>query len=131
MDDIFNTGPQYSQQQIANLQELERRSNDRIRVYNPTADDYVVYWGGAGFRVPNRNKDLGHGNGQAVVMRYVAENYVKHMADKILGQRMVAAILAENKRRESIGMATMNHWEDRLHFDTQFRIDNPQLRADL
>lgn len=84
--------------------ELERRSNDLLRVYNPMDTDYVVVWdlrsGGNRFRVPAK--------GEAVLVRYIAEKYVKEMYEKILNDKAREAILKENERRVKAGMSEMD-----------------------
>jgi len=84
--------------------ELERRSNDLLRVYNPMDEDAVVIWdlrsGGKIFRVPAKQ--------EAVFPRYISEKYIKEMYDKILNDKAHDAIVKENKRRIDAGMAAMD-----------------------
>lgn len=117
----FNQTPK----QAATLRELQRRANDRIRVYNPTGEDFTVYWDQMGFIVPAKDKDNGQGQGQAVVPRYVADNYFKHMSDKILGEERLKEIEQENKKRTATGQSVMNHYEDRVKFESQIRVAMP------
>lgn len=126
-DELFGT-QSATPQQASTLREMARKAQDRIRVFNPTETDYTVRWDGIGFVVPGRVRDNGNGAGQAILPRYVAQNYVKHMTDKILGEKMISAIRSENERRRSTGQANMNQWEERIQYDTQFRIDNPDAR---
>lgn len=126
-DELFGSQP-LNPQQATTLREMARKAQDRIRVYNPTDADYTIRWDGIGFVVPARLKDNGNGGGQSILPRYIAQNYVKHMTDKILGEKMITAIKSENLRRQGTGQASMNQWEERIQFDTQFRIDNPDAR---
>lgn len=130
-DDILNDQPRYSPRQAATLKELQRRANDRIRVYNPTDDDFLVRWDGVAFRVPSKDKDTGQGAGQSVIPRYIAENYTKKMIDKILGERLVAHIVAEIERRKISGMSTDPFDSWRVGFEQQYRIDNEEARKAL
>lgn len=130
-DDILNDQPRYSTRQAATLKELQRRANDRIRVYNPTDDDFLVRWDGVAFRVPGKDKDNGQGAGQAVQPRYIAENYTKKMIDKILGERLFAHIKMEIERRLKSGLSTAPHDDWRLGYEAQYRIDNEAARTAL
>jgi len=84
--------------------ELERRSNDLLRVYNPLNEDKVVIWdlrsGGKIFRVPAKQ--------EAVFPRYISEKYIREMYDKILNDKAHDAIIKENQRRIAAGMAAMD-----------------------
>jgi hypothetical protein len=84
--------------------ELIRRSNDLLRVFNPTDEDFVIVWdlrsGGNYFRVPAK--------GEAVFPRYISEKYIKEMYDKILNDKAKTAIFKENERRISAGMQAMD-----------------------
>lgn len=119
---------QHTPQQAATLQELERKAHDRIRVYNPTEEDFIVLWGGLTFEIPAKTKDLGHGKGQQILPRYIARNYVVKMTDRILGNRLVKAVKEANDLRASRGMSRMNHWEERDNFEAPFRTDNIEAR---
>lgn len=123
--------PKLTPAQAKTLKEMARMSNDRIRVYNPTDEDFIVRWDGGGFMVPSKNRDIGQGKGQAVHPRYICVKFVRELTDKILGGQRVAAILLENERRITTGMAKMNHFEDRVQFETMFREDNPEKRGKL
>lgn len=119
---------QLTPQQEATLQEMERKAQDRIRVYNPTEEDTTVIWGGLGFVIPAKNKDLGHGRGQQILPRYIAKKYCIEMTTKILGQRLTKAVQDANQLRAERGQPKMNHWEERLNFEAPFRTDNPEAR---
>lgn len=127
MEDLFSK--QQESPRAAQLKrELERRSNDTIRVRNITNEDFIVRWGGYAFIVPGKDRDRGQGKGEAVLPRYIATNYVKHMADKILQQELLDAVKNENKRRLESGMAAMNKWEEEYVFSQPFNINNVDLR---
>jgi len=71
-------------------QELERRANDLIKVFNPTDKDYIVEWsrrdGSKLFRVPAK--------GDAILIRYIAEKYLQEMFEKLMVDKTNAAVLA-------------------------------------
>lgn len=123
---------EYTPQQVTNLRELERRSQDEIRVYNYTSEDFQVSWDRYLWTIPNKDRDTGSGKGQAILPRYVAENYVKHFTDKVLSIVKDKAIADEQERRKEKGQELLKvDSEDRLRYETQFRIDNPEKRRDI
>ena len=143
MDDLdslmMGGNPQEQERRAKTLKEMQRRANDRIRVYNPTDEDFKVAWDTTGsggvWTVPARTKDRGRGLGQEVLPRYVAISYVKHMTDKILGERMVNAVRAEDQRRIANGMRPMeiygNTPESREVFEKKFKTDDMDSRAKI
>ena len=101
------------------LLELERRSNDLLRVYNPLAEDVVVEWDRRGgvklFRVPAKSEE--------VLIRYIGEKYIKEMFDKITMDKAHDAILKENQRRVKSGMAEMDKTQrtgEQMQFESKF-----------
>jgi hypothetical protein len=58
--------------------ELERRSQDRLKVLNPTKQDHVVVWDGFVHKVP--------AGGDAIFPRYIAEKYMREATDRLLIQ---------------------------------------------
>jgi hypothetical protein len=101
------------------LQEIERRANDLLRVFNPLEEDYVVVWDRRGgeklFRVPAKSEE--------VLIRYIAEKYIKEMYEKILNDKAHDAIVAENERRVSKGMAEMDKTQrtgEQMQFEAKF-----------
>lgn len=120
MDDQFSPF-QINPQHQATIREMELRSHDRIRVFNPLDEDYTVQWDSVGFLVPNKNHDVGVGRGQAVVYRYIAVNYLDKMSERVFNARLGQAVVDENKRRINSGMAEMSHQVERLAFETRIR----------
>ena len=134
MDDLLvDQDDPKAQAKQRTLKEMARRSQDRIRVYNPLAEDYTIRFDGIGFVIPNRNKDMGHGNGMAVVFRYVAENYRTQMIDFILTSKMDEAVRLENETRQSKGMLPMTKFVggEELQFSQTMRTDNEEARRKL
>ena len=64
----------------AKHRELVARSQDEIRVRNPRIKDYYVKFDGRSFRVPGSKTDIGHGKGEGVYPRYIAEKFIKEFA---------------------------------------------------
>lgn len=94
--------------------ELQRRSQDRILVHNPTDKDHIERWDrsftNVAYTIPNKDKDNGRGLGNAVIPRYIAENYVRHMMDEILGGKLYDAIRQRNKELKEKGEAQMTKY---------------------
>jgi hypothetical protein len=129
MDNILgDTNPQ----QAFIHAELERQSNDRIRVYNLLDEDFPITFDSHTWIVPARTKDTYNvGNGQRILPRYIARHYVSKVTDYILGNRMVSAVKKENASRIAKGMAAMNLWQEQEIFESNFRIDNMESRAKI
>ncbi len=86
------------------VQELERRANDTLIVYNPLDEDHVVEWDRRGgvklFRVTAKS--------EAPLPRYIAEKYLKEMYTRIVNTKAANAIKEENERRLKAGMAILD-----------------------
>ena len=99
------------------LADLRRRSQDLIRVYNPLDEDYIVTWdksspiGAQQFRVEAKSEE--------VLIRYIAEKYVKEMTDKIIIEEADKKVREENERRIQRGMKKMDPWDEQPAFETQ------------
>ncbi len=139
MDDFSQLlGVQLRDDQIASLKEMARQANDRLRVYNPTDDDYYVAWDLAGsggrFLVPSKNKDVGYGAGQAVHARYICFKYFKEMSNKILGERLKDAIEKENNDRMAKGFKAMDKSfdsQEELRFSGPYLVNNSDRLQEL
>ena len=86
------------------VQEIERRANDTLIVYNPLDKDHIVEWDRRGgvklFRVAAKT--------EVPLIRYIAEKYIKEMYTKITNEKASEAIKKENERRIKSGMAIMD-----------------------
>lgn len=113
--------------------ELERRSQDRILVHNVLDIDWIERWGGIPFIVPAYNKDNGRGLGNAILPRYIAENYIKHILDKIMGDKLIKAINERNEVLKGKGEAQMEKWigGQEETFAMQLTANRPQEIRDL
>lgn len=113
--------------------ERQRQALDEIMVHNPTNEEFRVAWDRVVFRIPPVTEDKGYGSGNEIVKRYIAENYVKHMTDKILGEKLLDAIQRENKKRVESGMKPMDKFmggeEDA--FAKQMGIGTEQKREEI
>lgn len=105
--------PSTSVEQEAFHRELYRRSLDSIRVYNPTDKDFIVVWDKFKHIVPNKNKDMGYGNGQKVLPRYIAQKYAKDIKNQIINNMADEELNALKKKYEEQG------------------VENPLLKANL
>ncbi len=88
---------------------MERVSLDWVMISNPTDEDFYIEWAAQDGRpwkylVPNKNKDIGWGNGKLEVQRYLAVWYCEHMKNKIIydkgkkiGEEMLAKRRTEGK----------------------------------
>lgn len=102
------------------MKELERKSQDSVKVYNPTPSDFEVKWNGYIWRFPNKSVDSGFGLGCVIVPRYIANHYVKHMTDALILKESEKVLSAARKKY------TGNNWnqeEERL----ALRTNNPSL----
>lgn len=104
-------------------QDQRRRSQDTIRVSNPTNADFYVEWENLKHRVPT--------NGTVDFPRYLAQKYVRDMTVQIINQ------LGEQEGQEMIKKAAKNnpeilhdkYLENKAVWDKVPRTDNPQLMA--
>lgn len=98
------------------LAEIERRSQDLIRVYNPLEKDYIVKWdisspaGPKLFRVKAKKEE--------VLIRHIAKKYIKEMVQKIVTSNADESVKKENERRIKSGMAKMDSHTEQPAFET-------------
>jgi hypothetical protein len=97
--------------------ELSRRSNDRVQVYNPLKEDFVVIWDGFQHRV--------RAGENAVLARYIAEKFVREIIDHMIGLENLERVEKENEHRKTSGQKEMDP-QERETFD--LRTNNPDLR---
>lgn len=92
-----------SQESKAQHRELRARSLDVIKVHNPTQDDYIMWndkYGPSAEKVliPNVKKDIGFGNGNNHLPRFLAKRYCRAMVEKIITK--IADDAWEKKKKE-------------------------------
>jgi len=93
--------------------ELERRSNDEIKIFNPTDQDYTIRYGGYVWTI-KKQSDL-------IVPRYIALHYLQHMTDALILKESDELVEKEKKKYRG------NFWpaeEERI----ALRTNNPDLR---
>lgn len=98
--------------------EMERRSKDSFKVYNPTNQDYQVVLNAA--ISPEIWTVESHG--EAIVPRYVREKYFEEMVKKIITARSDKAIIEENEKRMKAGFPKLD-----LHTE-QYRLESRNLK---
>lgn len=121
LEDILNQDPQEAARAAATHQELERQSQDLIRVANPTDVPYTVKWGGYGHLVPARHQDIGQGAGQAILPRYIAFKYVEEMTKKIATEKQLDAVAIVNKKRIDAGREPLTKYDGP---ESEFQVMN-------
>jgi len=99
------------------LKELQRRANDRLKVFNPLTIDFTITYDG--FRHTVRSYQ------EKILSRDIAENYIKHMIDRLINDENDRKVKAENVRRKKSGQKDMDP-QERLTFD--LRTSDPKLR---
>lgn len=86
------------------LREMERRSLDTFMVYNPTDEDYMLEWDRRYTRIPNKNKNLGFGNGKMELPRYQMEKYAREMKDKLINKEADQQLQALKEKMMKAGV---------------------------
>lgn len=112
-----------TQKQEAFKRELFRKSLDECKVFNPTSENYTVYWDKFPHSVP--------ANGEAILPRYIANKYLKEMTDKKLTNRSDENVKMENERRVKKGMALMDKHTEQPAFESNFAINKPEAREPI
>jgi hypothetical protein len=117
-----------SKQSIAAHLEIYERTQDVIRVHNPTDKDFIVYndrrFANERYVIPNKDKDIGYGKGNNDVLRFIAQRFV----DK-LGNEMIAKIIADDwaKKKGKFRLEEQGQMEERL----ALRSSDPKLWEDI
>ena len=110
--------PQPNKRQDLVKKELERKSQDSIRVANPLEEDWIEYWaGGYGFKIPAR--------GDITLPRYVAVKYVKNMTDHLINLENEDKVKEENSKRKHTGQSFLNAQDREI---SDLRSDNIDTR---
>ena len=109
------------------LVEMYKRSLDTVMVHNTTESDFVLVYDKAmtntKYLVPHRLKDLGHGKGNMMMPRYLAEMYVEKMIVQLISKK--AEDLWEKEK-------TKYRIEERSKFEEKYalRTNNKELWAE-
>lgn len=113
-----------SKASIAAHVELYSRTQDTVRVHNPTDEDFIVYndrrMTNERYSIPNKTKDIGYGPGNNDVPRFIAMRFV----DK-LGMEMINQKIQEdwNKKKGKFRLEEQGQMEERL----ALRSSDPKL----
>lgn len=113
---------------IAAHVEIYNRTQDVIRVHNPTSSDFIVYndrrFANERYVIPNKDKDIGYGKGNNDVLRFIAQRFV----DK-LGMEMISKIIADDwdKKKLKFRIEERGQMEERL----ALKSSDPKLWEDI
>ena len=119
-------GPSAGAKRNADIQrvELERKSRDLYKVFNPTNQPYEVILNAKispeVWTIPAKERDR---NGEAIVPNYVRIKYLEEMSQKIITVKSDRAIIEENEKRLQRGFPKMD-----LHTE-QPRLENRNLKS--
>ena len=114
--------------------ELEKRSQDTVLVRNPLQTEHTERWNGMVYRFPPITVKTSYGYGVSAVSRFIGENYLKHMTDKILFAENDAAVDKENAKRAELGQLPMTKYMGGEQEQYENRINilkNPTKRATI
>lgn len=117
-----------NKQSIAAHLEIYERTQDIIRVHNPTDKDFIVYndrrFANERYVIPNSNKDIGFGKGNNDVLRFIAQRFV----DK-LGMEMISKIITDDweKKKLKFRIEERGQMEERL----ALKSSDPKLWEDI
>jgi len=115
--------------------ELYRRSQDDVMVYNPTEQDYTIYWDGFPHIIPAKNRNIGWGNGKRETKRYIGELFAKRMVVQLINEQGQKAGEKRVKEMEKNGVNFANDADGKYKENIQVwgnqgvvpRTDNPEL----
>lgn len=116
--------PQKTAAQEAYRRELERRSLDSIKIFNPLEEEYICYWDGYGNRFPSHR--------ESIYPRYIAEKAMKEIIDKILTDKAEHDIKEINRKRMDNGqqrLTPQERWE--IESSIEYKISEKSLRRPL
>ena len=117
-----------NKQSIAAHLEIYSRTQDIIRVHNPTDKDFIVYndrrFANERYVIPNKDKDIGYGKGNNDVLRFIALRFV----DK-LGMEMISKKIADDweKKKLKFRIEERGMMEERL----ALRSSDPKMWEDV
>lgn len=109
--------------------EQRRRSQDLIRVKNPTDRDFVLVYENERFIIPNKYKDIGYGPGQRVMQRYLAERYTTKMVDQLIFNDADQKLEATKEKLIKRGATDIEYNANMEMMNVKgMRSDNPDIR---
>ena len=95
--------------------ELERKSRDLYKVFNPTNQDFIVELN----KAVSRELWTIHANTEEIVPMYVAVKYAEEMGDKIIYDKSDSAVIEENDKRLAKGFNKMDVHTEQARFESQ------------
>lgn len=113
-----------SKTQIAAHLELYNRTQDTVRVHNPSQEDFIVYndrrFANERYVIPNATRDIGFGKGNNDVPRFIALRFVDKM-----GMEMITKMIKEDwdKKKGKYRLDEQGVMEERL----ALRSSDPKL----
>lgn len=120
-------------EQEAVHREMARVAQDDCMIFNPTDTDFYIEWDGYKHLVPNKYKDIGFGNGQREVKRYMAIWYCNHMKDQLINERgeKEANELIHKRRGQGKEEFRDKYVENKEVWDKVSKTNDPQLLAEI
>jgi len=106
-------------------QELYRKSQDIIRVYNPLEHEFRYKYEGYVHKIgPNETKDI---------RRFLAAHYLKKISEYILGQEMLVRgnELKEKRERDSGHKFTDKYVENKEVWDQAGKLDDSDRKEEI
>lgn len=113
-----------SKQAIAAHLELYNRTQDVVRVHNPTDNDFIVYndrrFANERYVIPSKDKDIGYGKGNNDVPQFIAVRYLDKM-----GMELISVMIKEDwdKKKGKFRLEEQGVMEERL----ALRSNDPKL----
>jgi hypothetical protein len=110
--------------------EQRRRSQDLIRVQNPTDSDYVLVWDDQKFIIPSQSTDKGWGKGMRVMPRYLAQKFTKDIVDKMLIDKFDKTLEERKAKLQNRGDVDPTY-NANIQLQYQGRTDDTKTREPL
>ena len=104
--------------------EIYNRTQDTIRVHNPTDTDFIVHndrrFSNEVYSIPNKNKDIGFGKGNNDVPRFIARRFVDKLGMELINQKIKEDW---DKKKKEFRLEERGVMEERL----ALRSNDPKL----
>lgn len=120
MDNLDTTQQELEGQKL--LREMERKSQDIIRVYNPLEETFELKYDGYIHAFP--------GQSYSDYPRYLCIRFMMQIIDKIMIRDADMAIKKENEERVKKGQKPMSYHEEQPVFEAPL-LQNPEKRKKL
>jgi hypothetical protein len=101
--------------------ELRRKSLDQLKIYNPLDTAFQTVWEGFTY-VANPKQET-------VMLRYIAEKWMREFVDYMINKEEQDAVDAENDKRRKKGWEPMNPQErDQFDLRNKYMTNDPDKR---